>query len=206
MESLATLFSIIILIVSIVFHELAHGTMADRLGDPTPRLMGRLTLNPLAHLDWVGSFILPLLCIISGSGFIIGWAKPVPFNPSHLKNRRWGPALVAWAGPLVNGAIALGSSLLLHLSTSLGISETFSIMLYQVIAVNVALFLFNLIPLPPLDGYHIFGALFPQYRVWAEKLMEGRFILIMFLVIFMIGPLMGPLINWLTTFLITTHF
>jgi len=194
MDIVTTLFLIIILIVSIVFHELAHGAVADWLGDPTARLAGRLTLNPLSHLEWMGSFILPFLCIITGSGFIIGWAKPVPFNPHLLRNRRWGPALVAVAGPLVNiffavlGAVAfrlLGNPLLVLITT-----------------VNISLFVFNLIPLPPLDGHHILGALFPKYQLWSNRLMHGYGFVIMILVILFAGSFISPIISFISNILL----
>ena len=100
------IFTLIVLILSIILHEIAHGYAAASLGDPTARLAGRLTLNPLKHLDPVGSVLIPLLLIISGGGILFGWAKPVPYNPYNLKNQRWGEAIVAAAGSLTNIAIA----------------------------------------------------------------------------------------------------
>ncbi len=202
MENLTTLFSILILIISIIFHELAHGTVADRLGDSTPRSLGRLTLNPFAHLEWMGSFLLPLICIISGSGFIIGWAKPVPFNPARLKYKRWGPALVALAGPLVNSIIAITCALLLRYTMFFGLSEAFGGMLLNVVVINVSLALFNLIPLPPLDGYHILGALFPKFLHWAQSLMRTYGIALMIVLLLLIGPTMGPLIHIVVSLLV----
>ncbi|MCX6798407.1 MAG: site-2 protease family protein [Candidatus Falkowbacteria bacterium] len=95
-------FQIVILILSAVIHEYMHGWAADRLGDPTAKNMGRLTLNPLKHLDWFGSFLLPLVMIISRMPFVFGWAKPVPYNPYNLRDKKWGGAKVAAAGPLGN--------------------------------------------------------------------------------------------------------
>lgn len=194
MEFVTTLFLIIILIISIIFHELAHGAVADWLGDPTARLAGRLTLNPIVHMEWLGSVILPLLCIISGGGFIIGWAKPVPFTPRLLKNQKWGPALVALAGPLTNIIFALLAALAFRF--------TGNPILFLIVTVNVSLFVFNLIPLPPLDGHHILGALIPAYQRWSNSLMRGYGFVIMILVILFAGSLIGPVISFITRILI----
>jgi Zn-dependent protease len=194
MEIVTTLFIIVILIISIVFHELAHGAVANWLGDPTARLAGRLTLNPISHMEWMGSFVLPFLCIISGSGFIIGWAKPVPFNPRLLKNQRWGPALVAIAGPLTNIIFALLGAITFRF---LG-----NPIFYLVVTTNVALFVFNLIPIPPLDGHHILGALIPQYQRWSDRLMQGYGFVIMILVILFAGSFISPVISFITNLLI----
>src|SRR3989344_934990 len=107
------IFSIIILIFSVVIHEVSHGYAAYLQGDNTARFQGRLTLNPFKHLEWFGSFILPAMSYLFG-GFIIGWAKPVPFNPYNLRNQRWGEAIVAFAGPLSNFCIALILGLLIR--------------------------------------------------------------------------------------------
>jgi len=101
------IFLISILIFSVILHEISHGYVAEMLGDPTARLAGRLTLNPLPHLDLWGSFIIPLLLIVSNAGFIIGWAKPVPYNPHNFRNKKWGEAMVAGAGPAMNIFIAI---------------------------------------------------------------------------------------------------
>lgn len=196
MNFITTVFTIVILIISVVFHELAHGTVADWLGDPTARLAGRLTLNPFAHLEWLGSFIVPLLCILSGTGFMIGWAKPVPFNPNHLRNRRWGPALVAAAGPLVNILIAVIFAIVFRvlLGTNNPSLIAFAQMASMIVVVNISLAIFNLIPIPPLDGCHLLGALFPRYRVWSESLLRGYGFVIMILVILVAGSIISPAI------------
>lgn len=202
MDFITTLFSIVVLVISVMFHELAHGAVADRLGDPTARLAGRLTLNPLAHLEWMGSFILPLLCIISGSGFIIGWAKPVPFNPRLLKYQRWGPALVAIAGPLMNILIAVLCAIAFRLVAAHGGPVGFAQMLSVVVMVNVSLAIFNLVPLPPLDGHHILGALFERYRQWSNSLMRGYGFVIMILVILFAGSIISPVVSFFTRLLL----
>ncbi len=147
---------IIVLIFSAVLHELAHGYAAEYLGDPTPRMAGRLTLNPIAHLEWFGSVILPLALVLTQSPVIIGWAKPVPFNPLNMRNLRWGPALVAFAGPLTNIIIALTFSAFLSF---IPLASPLGILVASVVSMNVVLAIFNLIPIPPLDGHHILFAL-----------------------------------------------
>ena len=137
---------ILVLIMSVVVHEVAHGYMASYLGDDTARYQGRLTLNPLEHLDPVGSFIIPLISFTFG-GFIIGWAKPVPYNPYNLRSSRRSEALVAAAGPASNLILALIFWL------ALGPGNFFT-------AINVTLAIFNLIPIPPLDGSKILAAIF----------------------------------------------
>ncbi len=205
-----TLFSVIILIISIIFHEVAHGTVADALGDPTARLSGRLTLNPLPHIDLVGSILLPLLCVISGTGFFIGWAKPVPFNPRLLKYKRWGPALVALAGPLVNIVIAaiftiafrviggMAASGAVVSAGAIALAQIFSI----VVMVNISLAIFNLIPIPPLDGHHLLGAVFPSYRRVSEEVLQKYGIIILVFVLFFAGQIISPVISFFARLLL----
>ncbi len=198
MDITTTLFSIIILIVSIIFHELAHGAMADYLGDPTPGMSGRLTLNPVAHMELVGSFLLPLLCIISGSGFIIGWAKPVPFNPGYFKDKRWGPALVAIAGPAMNIVIAgIFATVFRVVAASHDSVIPTMIILSGVVVINVSLAVFNMVPVPPLDGHHILGAIFPKYRNWATRVMQSYGLILLIVVIFFAGSVIGPIVSFL---------
>lgn len=177
------IFSIVVLIFSVILHELSHGIAAELQGDPTPRMQGRLTLNPFAHLDLVGSFLLPVLTYNLG-GFIFGWAKPVEFNPYNLKNQKWGEAIVAIAGPLTNFLIALVFGLALRFlgPAVLGYS-TFSLMSI-IVLVNISLMIFNLIPIAPLDGSKILFSLtayrFPRFRDFYEK--YSLALLILFLV------------------------
>ena len=155
------IFIIAALIVSIVIHEAAHGYAANWLGDPTARLAGRLTLNPIPHLDLMGSIIVPGLLYLSGVGILFGWAKPVPYNPYNLRNQRWGEALVAAAGPAVNILIAVVFGLIIRLSGSLVLDPSFVSIAGYVVYINILLALFNLIPFPPLDGSKVLAALLP---------------------------------------------
>lgn len=141
--------------MSVVIHEVAHGFVALRFGDRTALNMGRLTLNPIPHLDLFGSIILPALLVLSGSGFLIGWAKPVPYNPHNLSNRKWGEMWVASAGILANFALAILFGFLLRFVYPLYPSEGFYFIASTVVLINIALGLFNLVPIPPLDGSKI---------------------------------------------------
>jgi Zn-dependent protease len=188
------IFYIIILILSIIIHEYMHGWMADRLGDNTARAAGRLTMNPIPHIDLFGSIILPGLLILSGGGFVIGWAKPVPFNPYNLRDRRYGAAKVAAAGPLANIAIALVMGLILRF---LPVSYDFSGLISLIVLVNIVLAIFNLVPIPPLDGSKILAALLPaKFRHKYEGLERyGMMIVIAFA--FFGFQLISPAISWL---------
>lgn len=162
--------SLVILIYSAILHEIAHGYVADRLGDPTARLLGRLTLNPKPHIDPVMSIIVPLLLLLSGSPVIFGGAKPVPIDPFNLKEGRKDVALVSLAGPLTNIILAVLAAISLHLffsqtTISLAQSNPQSVIAYFlgiIVRLNVLLAIFNLLPLPPLDGSKIFALILPE--------------------------------------------
>ncbi|HEU4677203.1 MAG TPA: site-2 protease family protein [Candidatus Paceibacterota bacterium] len=161
------LITIAILILSIVFHEVAHGYAANWLGDPTARLAGRLTPNPVVHIDPLGSVIIPAFLFLSHAPFLFGWAKPVPYNPYNLRNGRWSESIVAAAGPLANLFLALVFALLIRFAVPLHLSGPFIEMSSYIVFINVLLGLFNAIPLPPLDGSKIIAAFFPgslEYR------------------------------------------
>ncbi len=178
------IFFIAILIMSVVIHEVSHGYVADYLGDPTARLAGRLTLNPLKHLDWLGSVIIPGLLILLG-GFIFGWAKPVPYNPHNLRGGKWGPAYVAAAGPAANLLIALIFGLLMR-SAIIGMwLPAAAISLASVIVLlNIMLAIFNLIPIAPLDGSKILFAILPyRYRGVEEWLTRYQLVLVIIFII-----------------------
>ncbi len=151
------IFGIVVLIFSIVLHEVAHGYMANYLGDPTAKLQGRLTLNPINHIDPVGSILLPGLLLVLHSPMLIGYAKPVPYNPYNLRGK-YGEGLVAFAGPGTNILIALIFGLLIRFSgAQLGpdLISAFS----TIVIINMVLAVFNLIPVPPLDGSKVLSTL-----------------------------------------------
>lgn len=151
---------IVILIMSVVIHEVSHGYVADLLGDPTARLQGRLTLNPLKHLDVFGSFLVPFAMYLS-TGFMFGWAKPVPYNPYNLKGSRLDEAYVAGAGPLSNIVIAFVFGLALRFLSG-HLSGPAIEVVSLVVLINIVLAVFNLMPIPPLDGSKILFTLLPS--------------------------------------------
>lgn len=194
------IFQLVVLIFSVMIHEISHGAVAYQLGDPTAKNAGRLTLNPLKHLDPVGSVILPLsLFLLSGGTFIIGWAKPVPYNPLNLKNPRTGSALIGMAGPLSNFAIAIIFAGLIQLLTPLGGIETIglvTLLFHAVVILNILLAVFNLLPMPPLDGASVLFALLPEkYNAIRRFLIQyGFYILILFILFGF--PVITPIIYW----------
>ncbi|MES2213978.1 MAG: site-2 protease family protein [Patescibacteria group bacterium] len=195
-------FQIAILIMSVVIHEVSHGYMANYLGDPTAKLQGRLTLNPLKHLDPVGSFLVPAVAYFTG-GFIFGWAKPVPYNPYNLKPGRWPEALVALAGPASNlfVAIVFGSFLRFSLSHGIG-NQGFVDITAMIVLVNLVLMVFNLVPLPPLDGSKLLFALFPEKMYEMRGFFERYGFILVLLFIFyawgFVSPVVGHLFRLLT--------
>jgi len=153
------IFIIAVIVMSAVIHEVMHGVAAERLGDPTARLQGRITLNPISHLDPIGSVLLPIILVLTSSPILFGWAKPVPYNPYNLRPGRFSEAIVAGAGPLSNLAIALTGGLIIRLGLLPG---GMTDIVFLIVFINVILFLFNLIPIPPLDGSKIASAILPR--------------------------------------------
>jgi len=148
----------VVLLFSVIVHEVAHGYVALRNGDPTARMLGRITLNPIPHIDPIGTILLPVLLLMSGAGIIFGWAKPVPVNPRNFRNYRWGELTVSAAGPLSNLALAVLFSFILRS----GWGNMGLLMLASFgVKINIFLALFNLIPIPPLDGSHILNIFLP---------------------------------------------
>jgi Zn-dependent protease len=182
------LFFIAILLFSVILHEIAHGYTALSLGDPTAKHAGRLTLNPIPHIDIFGSILLPAILIITSSPILFGWAKPVPVNPNNLRDRQYGSAKVSFAGPAANLAIALFFGLALRFfgSSISGISPELIGFFNQIVLLNLALALFNLMPIPPLDGSHILFDFLPRsmYRVRNFLSQYGIFILLFFIIFF----------------------
>ena len=206
MDATAGVFYIAILIMSVVIHEISHGFMAEYFGDSTARHAGRLTLNPIKHLDLFGSIILPALLISSGSPVMFGWAKPVPYNPDNLNDKKWGEVAVAAAGVLANFFVAFIFGMLVRLVPLFGFTEILSDKFYFIISVivvtNLALGVFNLIPIPPLDGSKIFFSLLPAsfYSVIAIIEQYSLILLLIFVVFFsgILSPIIGFLYHLLT--------
>lgn len=184
-------FELIALIFSVMVHEIAHGYVAERLGDPTARNAGRLTLNPLKHVDIFGSIILPLFLLLSNTGIILGWAKPVPYNPNNLsKDYKYGPLKVALAGPLSNVLILL----VLGLTARFGVnylSPQAVALLGFVAYLNIFLAVFNLVPIPPLDGSKIWAYIFPRVSVFQVERLGYVGIIIIFVFIYLFSGVLA---------------
>lgn len=196
---------LLILILSVMAHEISHGMVADYLGDPTARLMGRLSLNPIKHVDLMGSIIVPGLLIIMQSPFLIGWAKPVPVNPLNFKDQRYGEAKVSLAGPGANLVIALAFGLAIRIAILVGASSAFAVNLiglFQMIVwINLLLAVFNLIPIPPLDGSHILFAILPQGWEKVKVLMERYSLILLLFFILFLFKLIVPVVAFLFQFI-----
>ena len=194
---------IIILLFSLTLHELMHALVGDWLGDTTARQQGRISLNPLAHIDPFMTLILPALLILAGSPIIFGAARPVPFTPWAVRYGKWGVALIAMAGPLTNLAIAAVLALYLQL-VSLGTGSVK--FLVTAISVNVAFFVFNMIPFPPLDGSRLLYAVAPRGMRDVMDKIEGAGMVALFLFLFVgfrfISPLMAAAVGAIMKLLI----
>jgi Zn-dependent protease len=209
------LFLLPILLLSMMAHEVAHGWVAHRLGDPTARLHGRLTANPLKHLDLVGTLMF-VVTYFSNAGFIFGWAKPVPINPMFFRNRQGGMAVVGLAGPVTNFLIAVLIALFLNflpihtLVTTANQVNRFGEILFLGYQVNIVLGIFNLVPIPPLDGSRVLGAFLPpnMYRSWIQLDRYGMFFIILVFVLLQ-GPFQALLsggFNLVSSLLIPRFF
>ena len=188
------IFQIAILIMSVVIHEVSHGYAASYLGDQTARYQGRLTLNPLKHLDFVGSFLVPLLLYISKVGIIFGWAKPVPYNPYNLKPGRWSEAIVASAGPASNIFLALLFGLLLRIGIVSETNPAFIEIVSLIVFINILLAIFNLVPIPPLDGSKLIFAFFPDKSRQIRGFFERYGLILVLFFIFFLWQFIFPVI------------
>ncbi len=176
---------IIILVMSVVVHELFHGYAAYFLGDSTAKYAGRLTLNPIKHLDLWGSILLPLFLAVTKVGIILGWAKPVPYNPFNLKNQKWGPVVVGLAGPLANIILALLAGLGMRIIYLSGNTESvWFLFLGMVLSINILLLVFNLLPIPPLDGSKLLFAILPVSEQTKMTLEQYGFVILIFFLLF----------------------
>lgn len=193
------IFLVVILIFSVIIHEIAHGAMANYLGDPTAKLAGRLTLNPIKHLDPFGSIILPLILVVAaslaGGGIIFGWAKPVPVNPLNFRDRKYGDAKVALAGPGANLAMALIFGLILRFTPFLVRVPELYLMFSSIVFINILLAIFNLLPIPPLDGSHILFTFLPDsFRRFKMVMTQYGFFILLIIIFFFLHWLF-PLIS-----------
>ena len=190
--------ALVVLILSIVFHEIAHGYVAYRLGDPTAKAANRLTLNPLRHVDPFGSVLLPLILVMTNSPVLFGWAKPVPVNPGYFRDVKKGMMLVGVAGPASNLVLASAAALVFRV---LGPDGLIGLFLVQVCIINVVLALFNLIPVPPLDGSRVVVGFLPAELARSYLRLEPYGFLIIFGLLwvgalnYVLWPLAGVLLR-----------
>ncbi|OGI57441.1 hypothetical protein A3B85_01055 [Candidatus Nomurabacteria bacterium RIFCSPHIGHO2_02_FULL_37_13] len=204
MNATDAIFYIAILVMSVVIHEVSHGYMAEYFGDSTARHAGRLTLNPLKHLDLFGSILLPAFLVLSHSPFLFGWAKPVPYNPDNLTNKKWGTIAVASAGVLANISIAILFGIIIRLASSFGLSfynpifpHPFYVITFIIVAVNLALGIFNLIPIPPLDGSKILFSFLPVSFYRAISFFEQYSLILLLIFIGFFSDYLYPILAYL---------
>jgi len=200
------IFQLSILLMSVVIHEVSHGIVALWQGDPTAKLMGRLTLNPIKHLDVWGSFLVPLmLFVFSGGNYLFGWAKPVPYNPYNLRNQKWGAAMVGAAGPISNFVIAIVFGLALRffpVASDLAFMQNLFQVFIIIVMINILLGVFNLMPIPPLDGSKLLFSILPPHMSHIQQMLERYgFIILLFFIFFafqVIFPIVGGLFYLIT--------
>jgi len=182
----------IVLLFSVIVHEVAHGYIALLNGDPTAKMLGRITMNPAPHIDPIGTIILPLLLLMTHAGILFGWAKPVPVNPLNYRNYRWGEFAVSAAGPVSNLVLAALFSVLVKIGfDNPGLMQ----MAYFGVSINIFLALFNLIPIPPLDGSHILALFLPRElaRLYAYLQPVGFILILILFYTGIMGAVLMPL-------------
>lgn len=187
------LLDVLVLVMCVVVHEISHGYAALLLGDKTAKYAGRLTLNPLKHIDLWGSIILPIILALLPGGLVFGYAKPVPVNPYNLRNRRYGEAIVAFAGPLSNIFLAVFFALLLRFGLQSGLSLPVEFV-GKLILINIVLAVFNMVPVPPLDGSKVLFGLLGTRGEGFRRHMERFGLIYIIIFIFFLWDLVSPLI------------
>jgi|SRR3989344_3502447 len=196
------LFAVAVLIMSVVVHEVSHGYAASLLGDQTARFAGRLTLNPIKHLDPIGSVVVPLALIVLHAGFVFGWAKPVPVNPYNLRHRRWGELIVAAAGPLSNIVLAVIFGILIRVSLIYGfLPDSFITIATVIVLINLVLAIFNLVPIPPLDGSKVLFSLLPLHMQHIREFLERYALFLVVIFVFFVWQWFSPLVAWMFSLL-----
>ena len=212
MEILSLILIIVIFLFSVVIHEVAHGQVAYFLGDPTAKYAGRLTLNPIKHLDPIGSIIVPgfliLASMATGVGLIFGWAKPVPINPRNFRDQKYGAAKVGLAGPLANISLAIVFGMLLRFLPFGAdyFSQSLILVFGYVVWINLLLAVFNLLPIPPLDGSHILFAFLPYSMENLKIILTQYGLFILLFVIFFCLEWLLPIINYLFYLIVGASF
>lgn len=185
--------------MSVVIHEVSHGFMAYSLGDSTAKYAGRLTLNPIPHIDPFGSVILPLILALLPGGIMFGLAKPVPYNPYNLSNQKWGPGLVAVAGPSANIFVALVFGLIIRFEGLLpfAVPAAFLEIATLVVLLNLVLAVFNLVPIPPLDGSKVLFVFLPYHMDYIRQFLEQYGFILLLIFIFFFFNFLFPVITFL---------
>lgn len=194
MNTALFIFQLIVLLFSVIIHEVAHGAVAERLGDPTARLLGRITLNPLKHIDPVGSILVPLFLSLIPGGVVFGWAKPVPYNPMNLKRPDRDGALIALAGPASNLILAAAFGAVVRLLSGVSGYAALADLAALIVLVNVSLAVFNLVPLPPLDGSKLLYAVLPASAAGFRQFLDRYSIFILIGFVWLGAQWLGPVV------------